>query len=103
MTVPGNDDAPRDGATFWTYAAALVSLATLAGTLYLSIGMQLKACPLCLYQRTFVMGVVGVLFVGILSGGRKLSLLALPMAVAGLALAGFHTYLEATEVLECPR
>jgi disulfide bond formation protein DsbB len=82
-----------------------VSLIALAGSLYLSLGMGLKACPLCLYQRTFVMGVVGVLAVGFFVKElqpRVLSLLALPLAIGGLAIAGFHCYLEATGFLECP-
>jgi disulfide bond formation protein DsbB len=83
----------------------LVALLALAGSLWLSIGMKLKACPLCFYQRTFVMGVVAVLGVGILIGQRHravLNLLALPLAVAGFGVAGFHEYLELTGKLECP-
>jgi disulfide bond formation protein DsbB len=83
----------------------LVALLALAGSLWLSIGMKLKACPLCFYQRTFVMGVVGVLGIGVLTGQRHrvvLNLLALPLAVAGLGVAVFHEYLELTGKLECP-
>jgi disulfide bond formation protein DsbB len=83
----------------------LVALVALAGSLWLSIGMGLKACPLCFYQRTFVMGVVAVLGVGVLAGQRHrgvLNLLALPLAVAGFGVAVFHEYLELTGRLECP-
>src|SRR5437762_5605329 len=89
----------------WTWLAALVALVALAGSLYLSIGMGLKACPLCFYQRTFVMGVVAVLCLGLLLPGVRtsvLNVLALPLAVGGLAIAGWHTYLEAGGFLECP-
>src|SRR5207249_9182734 len=58
------------------------------------------------YQRTFAMSVLGVLMIGLLSGslrGPTLSLLALPMAVGGLGVAGFHVYLETTGALECPK
>lgn len=71
----------------------------------MSIGMKLKACPLCFYQRTFVMGVVAVLGIGLLTGQRHravLNLLALPLAVAGLGVAVFHVFLELTGKLECP-
>jgi hypothetical protein len=71
----------------------------------LNIGMQLKACPFCFYQRTFVMGVVAVLGIGLLTGPRHravLNLLALPLAVGGFAVAVFHVYLELTGKLECP-
>jgi Disulfide bond formation protein DsbB len=100
-------EVPRSTAagTLLTAVAALVSLAALAGSLYLSIGMGLKACPLCFYQRTFIMGAAGVLCVGLfLPGVRRSALcaLALPAAVGGLVIAIFHTYLEATGFLECP-
>lgn len=51
------------------------------------------------------MGVVGVLAIGLLTSARRcglLDLLALPLGVAGLGVAGFHVYLEATGKLECP-
>jgi disulfide bond formation protein DsbB len=73
--------------------------------LWLSIGMKLKACPFCFYQRTFVMGVVAILGVGLLTGRRHwavMNVLALPLAVAGLGVAVFHVYLELTGKLECP-
>ena len=67
--------------------------------------MGLKACPLCFYQRTFVMGVVAVLGIGVLTGERHravLNLLALPLVVAGFGVAAFHVFLEVTDKLECP-
>ena len=91
---------------FWEFLALVISVAALAGSLYLSIGMKLKACPFCLYERTFMMGVVGVLLMGLFRGrdekGSFAALLALPLAIGGLGVAGFHVYLEITEVLECP-
>src|SRR5215207_7458615 len=74
----------------------LVALVALAGSLWLSIGMKLKACPLCFYQRTFVMGVVAVLGIGVLTGERYravLNVLALPLAVGGFVVAAFHVSL----------
>jgi disulfide bond formation protein DsbB len=87
------------------WAPLLVAFVALAGSLWLSIGMKLKACPFCFYQRTFVMGVVAVLGVGVLTGQRHravLNLLALPLVVAALGVASFHVYLERTGKLECP-
>jgi disulfide bond formation protein DsbB len=86
-------------------APLLIALLALAGSLWLSIGMKLKACPFCFYQRTFVMGVVAILGVGLLASQRHravLNVLALPLAVAGLGVAVFHVYLELTGKLECP-
>jgi disulfide bond formation protein DsbB len=87
------------------WAPLLVALLALAGSLWLSIGMKLKACPLCFYQRTFVMGVVAVLGIGLLTGPRHravLNQLALPLAVGAIGVAVFHVYLELTGKLECP-
>jgi disulfide bond formation protein DsbB len=90
------------GAVFLPLLAALLAL---AGSLWLSVGMGLKACPLCFYERTFVMGVVAVLGIGVLTGERHravLNLLALPLVVAGFGVAAFHVFLELTGKLECP-
>jgi disulfide bond formation protein DsbB len=87
------------------WPSLLAALIALAGSLWLSIGMELKACPFCFYQRTFVMGVVAVLLIGLLTGRRHwavLNLLALPLAVGALAVAVFHVYVEAAGTLECP-
>ena len=64
-----------------------------------------KACPLCFYQRTFVMSIVAVLGIGALTGQPHrsvLNLLALPLTVAGFGVAAFHVFLELTGKLECP-
>jgi hypothetical protein len=93
------------GTTIWTWAAAAVAVAALAGSLYMSIVMRSHACPLCYYQRTFVMGVVCVLLVGGVGGAGRpgfVSLLALPMGVAGLSVAVFHVYREQKMSLEEP-
>ncbi len=84
-----------------------LGLATLmlVGSLYMSVGMGLKACPLCLYERSLVMAVVGVLGLGValrIGPPGTLSLLCLPLAVGGLGLAGFHAYLDRSGVLDCP-
>jgi disulfide bond formation protein DsbB len=100
-----SSSAPLVAASSWTWAALTVAAAGLAGSLFLSLGMALKACPLCFYQRAFVMSVFAVLGVGLLGGARhigRLSLFVLPPAVAGLGVALFHVYLEVTGKLECP-
>jgi hypothetical protein len=100
-TLPSTQPAPV-GAVFLPLLVALVAL---TGSLWLSIGMGLKACPLCFYQRTFVMGVFAVLGIGLLTGESHravLNLLALPLVVAGFGVAAFHVFLEMTGKLECP-
>ena len=96
---------PSAGMAVLVWPPLLVALVALAGSLWLSIGMGLKACPLCFYQRTFVMGVVAVLGIGLFTGRRHwgvLNVLALPLAFGGLGVAAFHVYLELTGKLECP-
>jgi hypothetical protein len=93
------------GTRVWSGAALAVAVVGLAGSLFLSWGLGLKACPLCFYQRTFMMSLVAVLGVGLLAGAARpgrLALLALPLAVAGLGVALFHVALEARGRLECP-
>ncbi|MBM4071055.1 MAG: disulfide bond formation protein B [Planctomycetes bacterium] len=94
--------------TILLWLALGVSLVAVAGSLYLSLGMNLKACPLCFYQRTFAMSLVGVLGLGLCAGADKglrpgmLGLLALPLATGGLGVAAFHVSLEVSGKLECP-
>ena len=69
------------------------------------MALGLKACPLCFYQRSFMMALVAMLVIGLLTGMQRdarLGLLAVPLAVAGLGVALFHVYLEANGTLECP-
>src|SRR5262245_47291154 len=89
----------------WAVVAHALAWAAVAGSLYLSLGMGLKACPLCFYQRAFIMAAAGVLlmgFLGDLRGSALTSALAMPPAVAGLCIAGWHVYLEQIGKLECP-
>jgi disulfide bond formation protein DsbB len=88
-----------------TLLALVLALIAVVGSLYLSMGLKLIGCPLCFYQRSFALGVFGVLSLGLLTTtGRSgvASLLALPMALGGAGVAGFHVYLEGSGQLECP-
>lgn len=77
VSTASEPELSRTAASATTVSASLVwlsflvALAALLGSLWLSIGMGLKACPLCLYQRTFVMGVAAVLGVGFLIGPQQ--------------------------------
>ncbi|MFO0846030.1 MAG: disulfide bond formation protein B [Gemmataceae bacterium] len=88
-----------------TLLSLAVAAAASACSVYLTLVLDLVPCPLCLYQRGFAFGAFAVLAVGVTTGmGRTTALaaLALPLAVAGLTVAGFHVYLERSGVLECP-
>ena len=89
----------------WNLVALTLALVASIGSVYLSVGLGLKACPLCFYQRTFAIAAAIVLAM-LLWQNRLCSLLAclvtLPLAVSGLGVALFHVYLVQVGKLECP-
>jgi disulfide bond formation protein DsbB len=90
--------------TYWL--ALLVAVATSIGSVLLSLALQLAACPLCYYQRSFAFATLTVLVVGLGTGMTQqisLGALALPAALTGLLIAGFHASLELRGKMECPR
>lgn len=93
-------DAARSNALAWI--SLVFAVAALAGSLALSLGLSLKPCALCYYQRAFAMSLVAVLAIGLLAGAARPGRLALPIAVAGLGVALFHVSLELRGKLECP-
>jgi len=89
----------------WTWAALILATLGTAGSLALSLGLGLKACPLCFYQRTFLMATMSVLAVGLWKSRDRstpIILMVLPLIWAGLGVAVFHEYLVWANVLECP-
>jgi disulfide bond formation protein DsbB len=112
MSVPVESEQEADRITSTAIVPAslvwlpvLVAFLATAGSLWLSVGMGLRACPLCFYQRTFAMSVLAVLGIGALTGQRHrnvLNVLALPLVVGGFGVAAFHVFLELTGKLECP-
>jgi len=92
--------------TRFTFAALIAAAASVGGSLYLSLGLGLIACPLCFYQRTFAFAVLGVLILGVFTRAREstfVHLMALLPTIAGGVVAAFHTYLEASGKLICPK
>lgn len=90
----------------WGYSALVLSGLGAAGSVYLSLGLGLKACPLCFYQRSFMEGTFAVLAIGLAvdrHGQRLYCLLPVPLTFAGLAVALFREYLVVAGVLECPK
>jgi disulfide bond formation protein DsbB len=99
------ENPPASPPSDWALLSFFVALGVLAGSLYMTLGMGLIACPLCLFQRTFVIGIVGVLGVGLLAKVKpvgSLALLSLPLAAGGCGVAVLHVYLENAGKLECP-
>lgn len=98
-------DSARPALALGNIAALGVAAAGSAGSVYLSVGLGLKACPLCFYQRTFVMAAaLAVAMLLWLDGLRthRACVVALPLSVSGLGVALFHVYLVQVGKLECP-
>ena len=87
------------------YLTLLLTAIATGGSLFLSLGMGLRACPLCFYQRTFVMSAFAVLALCLWNDRSRpgfACFLALPLIWAGLGVALFHEYLVLSGDLECP-
>lgn len=98
-------NTPNTRSTLFLTSAIQIAAVGTAGSVFLSMGLGLKACPLCFYQRSFVMAVLAVLTLGrYLERSRPglICLLSVPLAWAGFGVAAFHEYLVVTKVLECP-
>jgi hypothetical protein len=96
---------PPDLKILWIRLALFVSVIGVLGSLHLSLNMGLKACPLCYYQRAFIMAAAGLLAFGMFLPGMPtaaVSVLALIPASAGFCIAVEHVRLELIGSLECP-
>ena len=101
---PSASTAP-DLKTLWPRLALAFAVVGVLGSLYLSLGMELKACPLCFYQRAFIMAAAAILVFGLFMEdipNAVLAPLALAPASAGACVAVWHTYLDWNGTLECP-
>ncbi len=75
------------------YAAWVIALVATVGSLFFSEVMSLPPCILCWYQRIAMYPLVFVIGVGILLGDRRVKFYALPICLAGLAVAVYHNLL----------
>lgn len=95
----------RAGSVTWNLAALSLAMIASSGSLYLSLGLGLKACPLCFYQRSFALAAVLIVAMLMWVDGMRsfrACLVALPVVVSGLGVAAFHVYLVQFGKLECP-
>lgn len=72
------------------YAAWLLALLSVAGSLFFSEVMDLPPCVLCWYQRIAMYPLVLIIGVGIAVKDASWKKYALPLALAGLAIAVYH-------------
>lgn len=91
--------------TRFTALAFAAALASVGGSITLTLGLGLIACPLCLYQRAFAVAVLGTLGLGLMTKARDtglVNLLAfLPTVIGGL-IAAWHTVLDLSGQQVCP-
>jgi disulfide bond formation protein DsbB len=77
----------------------LISISMIAVALFFQYYMELIPCPLCIVQRVIVMVLAGIFLIALLQnpktwGRRIYGLLLALTSVAGLAVAGRHTWLQ---------
>ena len=86
----------------WTLAfgAWLIAAVATLGALFMSEIMGFEPCVLCWYQRIFMFPLVVVLALGLFPFDPKVVRYALPLAVIGWLVAGFHWLLTAGYIPE---
>ena len=82
------------------FAAWLVAASATLGALFFSEVMRIPPCVLCWYQRIAMFPLVLVLGAGLFPFDRRVVRYALPLAIAGWAVAVFHLLLMAGVVPE---
>jgi len=75
------------------YIAWIVSLLATVGSLFFSEVMQIPPCALCWYQRIAMYPLVLIIGAGILLGGSRVKVYALPLTLVGLGVALYHNLL----------
>lgn len=79
--------------TLPAYIAFAIALGASVGSLVLSEIFEFPPCELCWYQRIAMYPIVFVVATGIVLRDARLWLYALPLAIAGLLVAGYHNLL----------
>jgi disulfide bond formation protein DsbB len=72
------------------YAAWVLAVLSVAGSLFFSEVMDLPPCVLCWYQRIAMYPLVLIIGIGIISKDGRWKVYALPLALIGLAIAVYH-------------
>lgn len=75
------------------YAAWLVALTAMVGSLFFSEVMLLPPCVLCWYQRIAMYPLVLILGAGILTRDARVKVYGLPLVLVGLAVSIYHNLL----------
>ena len=83
----------QDRHWLWVFLAWLIALASTLGALFLGEVMGVTPCVLCWYQRIAMFPLVLILALGLLPFDARSVRYALPLAVAGWAIALYHCLL----------
>jgi disulfide bond formation protein DsbB len=75
------------------YLAWVIALVSTVGSLFFSEVMGLQPCVLCWYQRVAVYPLVLIIGAGIVMRDGRMKYYALPLCLAGLAVAVYHNLL----------
>jgi disulfide bond formation protein DsbB len=75
--------------------AWVVAVAATASALFIGEVMGMTPCLLCWYQRICMFPLAIVLGIACYNEDRRGAIYALPLAMGGIALAGYHTLLVA--------
>jgi disulfide bond formation protein DsbB len=94
--------APASSARFTLAGGTLVAVTATVGSLYFSEVMGLIPCELCWYQRILMYPLVLVVGIAALEDRPGIYRTALPLSVAGTAVAAYHSYVQvAAESTTC--
>jgi len=78
----------------------LLATGSSLGSLFFSEVMEFPPCSLCWYQRCFMFPLAVVLLVGLFPADFKCVRFALPLAIGGWLIAGYHLLLHAGVIPE---
>ncbi len=75
------------------YAAWIIALTAMVGSLFFSEVMNLPPCVLCWYQRIAMYPLVLIIGAGIVLRDPRIKYYALPVCLSGLAVSVYHNLL----------
>lgn len=79
----------------WLSAAWAVALVSTSAALFIGEVMGMTPCQLCWYQRILMFPLTLILGMAAFGNDRRGAIYALPLAIGGVAVAGYHTALVA--------
>ncbi|RZU00900.1 disulfide bond formation protein B [Rivibacter subsaxonicus] len=79
----------------WLSAAWAVALVSTFAALFIGEVMGMTPCQLCWYQRILMFPLAVILGMAAFGNDRRGAIYALPLALGGVAVAGYHTALIA--------